>query len=231
MTARLVLVRHGQSVWNAQNRFTGWVDVPLTATGWQEAASAGEALGKMNFDVAFSSHLQRAILTLQIMLSRSQSTRVPIFESWTDALPREDYALQDDEFPVFLHVQALAERHYGDLQGLNKDAIRERYGDDQYWTWRRGFDTPPPNGESLKDTCERVQPFFEAEIAPRLEQGQQVLISAHGNSLRALTMLLENIPEAEIPNLEIPTGVPILYEMAPGSATQIRNRSSLDSRN
>lgn len=213
MEATLVLVRHGKSVWNAQNRFTGWVDVPLNEDGWKEAEKAGHLLADMRFDAAYASHLQRAICTLQVILRENQSGQTPIFLPAEGSLPREPYHLQPHEYPVILHATALAERHYGDLQGLNKDEVKARHGEAQFKQWRRGYDTPPPNGESLKDTCERVMPYFRREILPRLAEGQTVLISAHGNSLRALTKDLESISDDAITGLEIPTGIPIRYRL------------------
>lgn len=216
MTSTLVLLRHGQSVWNAENRFTGWVDVPLTERGWQEAEAAGRALADMRFDAAYSSHLQRAICTLEVVLRFGRSGRTPVFLPAPGSVPREDYALAAHEFPAFLHVTALAERHYGALQGLNKDEVLARHGEAQFKAWRRGYDTPPPGGESLADTVGRTVPYFRREIAPRLHAGQCVLIAAHGNSLRALTKHLEGISDAEIPALEIPTGEPIVYTLESG---------------
>lgn len=213
MTATLILIRHGRSLWNEQNRFTGWVDVPLMERGWREAEAAGRLLADYRFDAAYTSHLQRAICTLQVVLRENRGGRSPIFMPAEGTVPREAYQPTGDEFPAFLHVVALAERHYGDLQGLNKDEVRAQYGQDQFTRWRRGYDTPPPNGESLKDTVARALPYFDAEIRPRLQRGETVLISAHGNSLRALTKELENISDADIVKLEIPTGVPIVYRL------------------
>ena len=213
MTATLILIRHGRSLWNEQNRFTGWVDVPLMERGWQEAEAAGRALADYRFDAAYTSHLQRAICTMQVVLRANRGGRTPIFIPAPDTVPRESYQPNDSEFPAYLHVTALAERHYGDLQGLNKDEVLAQYGEEQFVKWRRGYDTPPPNGESLKDTVARALPYFDAEIRPRLARGQTVLISAHGNSLRALTKELEAISDQDIIKLEIPTGVPIVYRL------------------
>lgn len=211
MSATLVLIRHGQSVWNAQNRFTGWIDVPLAEQGWEEATTAGKQLCDMTFDVAYTSHLQRAISTLQVVLRYNKASGSPIFIPAEGSLPREKYTPGEGEFPAYLHVTELAERHYGDLQGLNKQAVLEQHGEEQFRRWRRGFDTPPPNGESLKDTCDRVIPYYLGQIEPHLKAGQSVLVSAHGNSLRALTKHLEQISDEEIVGLEIPTGTPIIY--------------------
>lgn len=229
MIATLILIRHGRSLWNEQNRFTGWVDVPLMERGWLEAEAAGRQLADYRFDAAYSSHLQRAICTLQVVLRANRGGRTPIFIPAPDTVPRESYQPNDNEFPAYLHVTALAERHYGDLQGLNKDEVLAQYGEAQFVQWRRGYDTPPPNGESLKDTVARALPYFNAQIRPRLARGQTVLISAHGNSLRALTKELEGISDQDIIKLEIPTGVPIVYRLdAAGDALRIVDKQVLD---
>lgn len=217
MAATLVLIRHGQSVWNAQNRFTGWVDVPLAEKGWQEAEAAGKKLADVRFDAAYTSHLQRAICTLQTVLRFNTASNTPIFIPAAGTVPRESYQPGASELPVQIHQTELAERHYGDLQGLNKDEVKAEHGEEQFRIWRRGFDTPPPNGESLKDTCDRVVPYFEQEIEPLLKQQQSILIAAHGNSLRALTKHLEQISDEEIVKVEIPTGTPIVYSLEPAA--------------
>ncbi len=229
MASKLVLIRHGQSVWNAENRFTGWVDVPLAERGWQEAERAGRYLAETRFDVAFSSHLQRAISTLQMVLRFNTASQTPIFLPADGTVPREKYPPTASELPVHLHHTELAERHYGDLQGLNKDEVLAEHGEAQFMTWRRGFDTPPPNGESLKDTCERVVPFFQSTIEPLLRDNQSVLIAAHGNSLRALTKHLEGISDEEIVKVEIPTGTPIIYQLtANGSNWDIEDKEIIN---
>ena len=186
----LVLVRHGQSQWNLENRFTGWVDIPLTVAGEAEARWAGEQLKAMTFDHAFTSALSRAQETLRIILETTGQTDVPIERD-----------------------QALNERHYGDLQGLNKDETAAKFGKEQVHIWRRSYDVPPPGGESLKDTGKRTLPYYEAHIKPLVLAGKSILVVAHGNSLRSLVMVLENISEQEIPELNIPTGVPIRYRI------------------
>lgn len=188
MTSTLVLLRHGQSEWNQKNIFTGWVDVALSEIGEQEAARARESLSSYRFDAVFTSLLKRAQHTAHIVLEG----RMP---------------------DAYFCAEALNERHYGDLQGKNKDEMRAEYGEEQIAMWRRSFDVRPPNGESLKDTCDRVIPYFKREIAPRLTRGETILISAHGNSLRALIKYLENLSEDAIVGVEIPTGVPIVYEL------------------
>lgn len=192
--ATLILVRHGQSQWNLENRFTGVVDVPLTEAGRVEAQKGGElirALG-ISFDVAYTSVLIRAIETLTLILSELKQEGIPITKD-----------------------QALNERHYGDLQGLNKDEMRKKFGAEQVKLWRRSYDVAPPGGEALKDTAERTLPFFESRILPDLKAGKNVLVSAHGNSLRSIVMKLDNLSHPEVVALEIPTGVPIRYEFTP----------------
>ncbi len=186
---QLVLIRHGQSEWNLENRFTGWIDIPLSPQGEIEAKHAGEKLKGYKFDEAFTSILIRAIRTYKI-----------VAETAGFDLPLEKN-------------KALNERMYGDLQGLNKDETRKKFGDEQVHLWRRSYDVPPPNGESLKDTAERVMPYYHMRIEPDLKAGKNILIVAHGNSLRALIMHIENISKEDILKLEIPTGVPIVYEL------------------
>lgn len=186
----LVIVRHGQSVWNKENKFTGWVDVDLAEKGITEAEHAGEQLQGHHFDAAFTSDLKRAQRTLTIILDKIGQADIPVTKN-----------------------QALNERMYGDLQGLNKNDMREKYGEEQVHQWRRSFDIAPPGGESLKDTAERVIPYFEEHIAPELKAGKNIIISAHGNSLRALIMHLEKLSPEEILKVEVPTGRPKVYEL------------------
>jgi 2,3-bisphosphoglycerate-dependent phosphoglycerate mutase len=188
--ARLVLLRHGESRWNLENRFTGWVDVPLSPGGIQEAKNAGEKLRGFTFDRAFTSVLIRATETLRLTLEVIGQTKIPIEKD-----------------------KALNERMYGDLQGLNKAETAKKYGDDQVKIWRRSYDVRPPGGESLKDTADRVLPYYESKIKPCLLKGETVLIAAHGNSLRALVMELEQLSREQVLELNIPTGVPLLYEL------------------
>jgi 2,3-bisphosphoglycerate-dependent phosphoglycerate mutase len=213
MTGTLIFVRHGRSEWNKRNRFTGWVDVPLAPEGWEEAEKAAKLLEDYKFDAVYTSHLQRAILTMHVILRRNKSQKSPIFLPADGSVPCQSYSPDEKEFPVVIYETALAERHYGDLQGQSKTEIKEKFGEEQFKKWRRGYATPPPNGESLKMTLERALPYFEKEILPRLKNGETVLISAHGNSLRALTKYLEDIPDETITGLEIPTGVPIIYTL------------------
>jgi len=186
-TSTLVLLRHGQSVWNQENLFTGWVDVGLSFQGQKEAEHAHNLLKDFVFDAVFVSALRRAQDTARIAVGKKAI-----------------------EFEI---NEALNERHYGDLQGKNKEECRKIYGLEQVEQWRRSYDVRPPGGESLKDTCERVLPFFKAKIWPRLKAGQTVLVSAHGNSLRALVKYLEDLSDEQIVKVEIPTGVPLVYRL------------------
>ena len=200
----LVLVRHGQSEWNLKNLFTGWRDPDLTEKGVAEAVRAGEMLKAhgYKFDIAFTSVLHRAQRTLSLMLDKLEQTDLEIIRD-----------------------QALNERHYGDLCGLNKDDARQKWGDEQVHIWRRSYDVPPPGGESLKDTAARVLPYYKAQIWPRLKSGQNVLVAAHGNSIRALVMDLEKLSPQEIIEREISTGVPIIYRLTETGA--VAGRSEL----
>jgi len=185
----LVVVRHGQSEWNKANKFTGWVDVSLSEKGVQEAKNAGEQLKDFKFSKAYTSGLKRAANTLAHILEVSGQAEVSVIAN-----------------------EALNERHYGDLQGKDKDQVRQEFGEEQVHIWRRSYDIAPPGGESLKDTLERVIPYYEANIKPELEKGEDLIISAHGNSLRALIMHLEGLSSDEILGREVATGSPIIYE-------------------
>lgn len=214
---KLVLVRHGQSIWNLENRFTGWTDVGLTEQGVQEAINSGRMLREQNyqFDIAFTSVLKRAIKTLWIILEEMNLEWLPVINAWQ-----------------------LNERHYGALQGLNKAEMAVKYGEAQVKLWRRSYDVPPPaldwddprhprfdpryasltreqlpSCESLKDTVNRMLPYWFSTIAPTIQSGKRVLISAHGNSLRALVKYLDNISDEDIVELNIPTGIPLVYEL------------------
>ncbi|HEY5984423.1 MAG TPA: 2,3-diphosphoglycerate-dependent phosphoglycerate mutase [Anaerolineales bacterium] len=214
---KLVLVRHGQSTWNLENRFTGWTDVGLTDQGRAEAHAAGKLLleGGYSFDIAYTSVLRRAILTLWIVLEDMQLEWIPVVNAWQ-----------------------LNERHYGALQGLNKAEMAVKFGEAQVKLWRRSYDVPPPAlelsderhprsdpryaeltpeqlpaTESLKITLERVLPYWHSTLAPMIKTGRRVLIAAHGNSMRALVKYLDNVSDKEIPELNIPTGIPLVYEL------------------
>jgi 2,3-bisphosphoglycerate-dependent phosphoglycerate mutase len=212
--ATMVLVRHGQSQWNLENRFTGWVDVPLSIKGREEAISAGQKLKDMRFDTIYVSHLMRAIQTMHYILLELSDTRTPIIYHEEKRIHDWEHYSGDrnNEIPIYQSVD-LAERFYGDLQGLNKAETMKKYGDAQVHLWRRSYDINPPHGESLKDTCERTIPYYKNHIVPELQAGKTVLIVAHGNSLRSITKHVENISDKEIPNVEIPTGVPIIYTL------------------
>lgn len=199
MDRTLVLLRHGQSEWNLKNQFTGWKDPGLTERGQAEAASAGAALRQrgLTFSRAFVSDLTRAQETLRLALEQlGQTDLKPIVN------------------------KALRERDYGDLSGLNKDEARKRWGEDQVKVWRRSYETPPPGGESLRDTVARVLPYYNQAILPCVLRGESVLVAAHGNSLRALVMVLDGLSAKTIPTVEIQTGIPIVYKIGPDSVVQ-----------
>ena len=214
---KLVLIRHGESAWNLENRFTGWKDVDLSPKGIEEAKAAGKILKEMNlvFDVAYTSYLKRAIKTLNIVLEEMDELYIPVYKSWR-----------------------LNERHYGALQGLNKAETAKKYGDEQVHIWRRSFDIAPPSidkdseyypksdrryadlpdseiplGESLKDTIARVLPYWHSDISKSLQEGKNVIVAAHGNSLRALIKYLLNISDEKILDLNLPTGTPLVFEI------------------
>lgn len=186
--SKLVLVRHGQSQWNLENRFTGWVDVDLTPQGEAEAHKAGLQLKGIQFDKAFTSDLKRAQQTLHIILKEIGLPNIPVVKD-----------------------KALNERHYGDLQGLNKAETAKKYGEEQVHIWRRSYDVPPPNGESLKDTAARTLPYFNQVIVPEVKAGKNILVAAHGNSLRSIMMELEHMTKEQVLNLNLGTAVPVFY--------------------
>ena len=188
--ATLVLIRHGQSQWNLENRFTGWIDVPLTDAGREEARRGAQAIASLRFDRAFTSALQRAQETLRIVLT---------------ALGQPDVPVEADP--------ALNERHYGVLQGLNKAETAQQYGEQQVRIWRRSYDVPPPEGESLKDTAARALPYFNSKILPLVKAGRHVLVVAHGNSLRSIVMALDQLTKEQVLELNLATGAPIIYEI------------------
>jgi 2,3-bisphosphoglycerate-dependent phosphoglycerate mutase len=192
MNRLLVLARHGQSDWNLKNLFTGWKDPGLTDLGIEEARNAGRRLKEMGvqFDVAFTSDLSRAQATCKLILEE----------------------IGQPDLKTIANL-ALNERDYGDLSGLNKDDARARWGEEQVHVWRRSYDVPPPGGESLKDTVARVLPYYIREILPRVMRGERVLVAAHGNSLRALVMVLDGLTSETIPSLELATGIPLVYDL------------------
>ena len=202
MSGTLVLVRHGQSEWNLKNLFTGWRDPDLTELGVEEARTGGKALAEtgITFDIAFTSDLSRAQKTLKIILDEIDQ---PSLETIRD--------------------QALNERDYGDLSGLNKDDARAKWGEEQVHIWRRSYDVPPPGGESLRDTGARVWPYYLTEILPRVLRGEKVLVAAHGNSLRSLVMVLDKLTKDEILKLNLATGVPMVYTLNADSTVKSKD--------
>lgn len=214
--ALLILIRHGQSLWNQMDLFTGWVDIPLAPNGIEEAIKAGQKMHGLNIDIAFTSTLIRAQMTLFLALSEAKLKKTPVImhdkgqlQQWSEIYSEET---KKHLIPVYEAPQ-LNERYYGKLQGSNKQQMREVYGKEQVEKWRRSYDIAPPEGESLKMTKERTLPYFNNTIVPHLQQGKNVIISAHGNSLRSIIMELDNLSETEIVSLEIPFGEPIIYEL------------------
>lgn len=212
--AVLVIVRHGQSMWNQLNEFTGWVDVPITKQGEEEAHRAAKLLFDIPFDVAFTSQLIRAQQTLCVIFQERPDHLILVFKhqvgkesAWEHYTNAKSF-----EIPVFKSAQ-LNERYYGNLQGLNKQDTINKYGESQVHLWRRSYDVAPPDGESLKDVITRTIPYYQENIVPFLKEGKNVIIVAHGNSLRAIMMHLENLTPEQVSNLELPTGVPVCYEM------------------
>ena len=220
-------MRHGQSMWNAAKLFTGWVDVPLTKKGINEAIQGGREIADIPIDEVYVSTLIRAQMTAMLALSQHNSGKTPVFQypipengignvseneekmiNWSQVNAEQG---EQNILPVHVSWQ-LNERMYGDLQGLNKDSTREKYGAEQVHIWRRSYDVPPPNGESLELTAQRTLPYLQSEILPKLESGKNIFIAAHGNSLRSIIMDLEKLSREEVLSLEVPTGVPIIYQ-------------------
>lgn len=213
----LILIRHGQSTWNAANQFTGWVDVPLSKKGRNEASQAALKLSDYRIDICFTSLLIRAIETAVICLTECEgvcSGRSPVIKHDADDPDWHGWdqyeGNPEEELPIFTSA-ALDERYYGNLQGLNKAKTAERYGEELVHEWRRSFSTRPPGGESLEDTMNRTLPFFRDRIMVHITHGETVLVAAHGNSLRSIIMDLEHLPPEEVPGLELITGIPIVY--------------------
>jgi 2,3-bisphosphoglycerate-dependent phosphoglycerate mutase len=206
--SNLVLVRHGQTPWNKKQIFTGWADVSLTEQGIDEVQILAKKLKKMKFDVMFTSRLERARTTLLIITSEQKHTGIFIHEH------KQYNAIFDDKhnMPIFAD-RDLNERHYGLLQGMKKDYARDKFGEEQVHKWRRSYDVRPPQGESLKDVYKRVVPYFEKNIMPLLQSDKNILISAHGNSLRALIKYIDNVSDEDIVNLELSPGDAIFYAM------------------
>jgi len=222
---KLILLRHGQSEWNLKNLFTGWVDVPLSPKGIEEALEAGEIITDMPIDVIYTTPLIRASMTAMLAMSKHHSGKTPVIlhpgeghmEKWGTIYSEET---KKNTIPVHVAWQ-LNERMYGGLQGLNKKEMMEKYGEEQVKLWRRSFSTRPPNeGESLELTSTRSLPFFKEKIIPHLDQGEHVFISAHGNSLRSIIMYLDQLSPDEVISLEIPTGLPIIYDYEKGKFTR-----------
>lgn len=215
-TSKLILLRHGQSDWNLRNLFTGWVDVPLSKNGIEEALDAGRKISNLPIDIIFTSSLSRAIMTAMLAMTEHHSGKVPVvthkgegkLEDWSKIYNPEAQAAC---IPLIQSWQ-LNERMYGELQGLNKEETIKKFGEKQVKIWRRSFDVPPPGGESLAMTAERSIPYFSDNVVPQLQAGKSVFISAHGNSLRSIIMYLDNLSKEQVLELELPTGLPVIYE-------------------
>jgi 2,3-bisphosphoglycerate-dependent phosphoglycerate mutase len=215
MLPKLILMRHGQSIWNKQNLFTGWVDIPLSAEGIQESIEGGKKIRDLPIDVLFTSSLIRAQMTLVLALLHHSSGKIPIFhhpgqgklEEWAKIYSEES---RKGTWPVTAAWE-LNERMYGKLQGLNKAETAKKFGAEQVQIWRRSYATAPPDGESLEMTVARALPYFKQKIIPHLEKGENVFIAAHGNSLRGIVMHLDHLSKEEVVKLEIPTGEPLVY--------------------
>lgn len=228
MSAKLILLRHGQSLWNKLNLFTGWVDIPLSWEGIQEAIDAGKKISDIPIDVIFVSSLIRAQMTAMIAMTQHKSGKVPLMlhpgegklEEWAKI---HNPKATKTTIPVVAAWQ-LNERMYGDLQGLNKKETMEQYGEEQVQIWRRSYDIPPPNGECLADTAARAIPYFQEKVVPHLASGQNVFISAHGNSLRSIIMSLDNLSKEEVLKLELGTGVPVIYEYCTGEFKKLHEK-------
>jgi len=208
----LILVRHGESRLNESNRFTGWLDIPLNKKGFDEAHQVADHCKQFDYDVAFTSHLERAHATLLVILSHQK--KIGIFQHEADSRYNQYSEAPADfiqeTFPVFMS-ENLNERSYGNLQGMNKEIASTQLGAEKVFEWRRGFKSKPPGGESLEDVYNRVVPYFEEYIQPRIKRGEKVLIVAHGNTLRAMIKFLEHIDDEKIPFVDLPTGNPLVY--------------------
>lgn len=203
-------------MWNRKNLFTGWVDVPLSPNGIEEAIEAGRKIADIEFDLVFSSMQIRAMETAVIALVHAQTRKTPVIIHDHDEMEHKNVSYGQDELLPIYHNRHLNERYYGELQGRNKADVAAEFGDEQVHQWRRSYDTPPPQGECLKETAERTIPFFVEDVMPQLEKGKNVLVSAHGNSLRSIVMHIEQLSKEAILQLEIPTGQPLFYEFDGG---------------
>jgi len=217
---KLILMRHGESEWNRLNLFTGWVDIPLSTRGIQEALEAGQLIKDLPIDLIFTSSLIRAQMTAMLAMSCHSSGKVPVLQHTGEGKLDEWSGIYSSEtekscIPV-ISAWELNERMYGELQGLNKAETVEKFGADQVKLWRRSFDVPPPHGESLQMTAARSIPYFKEKIIPYLDQGKNIFVSAHGNSLRSIIMHLDKLTEAEVLHLELVTGKPIFYRFQNG---------------
>jgi 2,3-bisphosphoglycerate-dependent phosphoglycerate mutase len=218
--SKLIMMRHGQSKWNQLNLFTGWVDIPLSEIGIQEAYQGGELIKDIPIDIIFTSTLIRAQMTLQLAMTKHSSGKIPVFVHQGEGKLEEWGKVYNDEaratlIPVICAWQ-LNERMYGELQGLNKAETAKKFGAEQVKIWRRSYDVPPPNGESLEMTAARSIPYFKENILPHLHAGKNVFIPAHGNSLRSIIMHLDGLSKQQVIDLELGTGVPIVYDYSNG---------------
>ena len=214
-SVKLILVRHGQSMWNLKNLFTGWVDVPLSEQGVQEALSAGEQIANYTVDKIFVSELMRAQQTAMLMMINHSSGKVPVLKHDSGKMSQWASIHSEKALSDVIIVESdwhLNERYYGELQGANKDEAREKFGEEQDHIWRRSYDVPPPDGESLELTAKRTIPYFKDNIETCLQQGNNCLVAAHGNSLRSIVMQLEGLSKEEVLSLELATGKPRIYE-------------------
>jgi 2,3-bisphosphoglycerate-dependent phosphoglycerate mutase len=225
--SKLIMMRHGQSTWNKLNLFTGWVDIPLSEEGIQEAIEGGQNIKNIPIDVVFTSSLIRSIMTAMLVMNQHCSEKVPVilhqheelFGDWSKIYSE---TTQQQCIPV-IRAWELNERMYGELQGLNKEDTIKKYGAEQVQLWRRSYNTCPPKGESLAMTAERSIPYFRNTIVPYLEQGQNVFISAHGNSLRSIVMFLEGLSQEQVIKLELATGHPLIYTYEQGLFKRVEN--------
>ncbi len=215
------MLRHGQSTWNKKNVFTGWVNVPLSGEGVKEALAAGDKIAHIHFDRIYTSMLIRAQDTALLAMTKSKSGQIPLLIRGHEGERERIHGEAGKKDIVIVEAdEALNERYYGDLQGQNKDEIKEKFGEGQFLLWRRSYATRPPNGESLEMTIARSLPFFKKKILPHLEKGENILISAHGNTLRGILMFIEGLSEEDVVKLEVPTGEPIFYTYQKGIWTK-----------